>query len=146
MQTTEKTLKEIYKTGNKETREKLEAEFPTIFQTKTELEKAINYLSEKDEEVIKLRKFEKILDENDRTLAEQRLIVYIKFKNEKYIFTESDCKYRIWWNLYSFCFDDVFFSRANTNLPLALCFKNEKDATSVKDNQEILGYFKTYYL
>ena len=60
MKTSETTLREIYDISNKEVKEKMELEFPTLFKKSSILNEAISYLTEEDEEVVKLRKLEKI--------------------------------------------------------------------------------------
>ena len=89
MKTSETTLREIYDISNKEVKEKMELEFPTLFKKSSILNEAISYLTEEDEEVVKLRKLEKI-EGIDNILAEQRLVVIFKAKNEKLIFDWND--------------------------------------------------------
>ena len=51
MRTSETTLREIYDISNKEVKEKMELEFPTLFKKSSILNEAISYLTEEDEEV-----------------------------------------------------------------------------------------------
>ena len=80
---TEDLLKDLYKLGNKEVKDKLLLEHPTLFKTKLLIDEAIESLGESDEDVIKLGKLLSILDDNDRLVAEQKLIIVIKYKNLK---------------------------------------------------------------
>lgn len=150
MKTTEKTLKELYKIGNKETKEKLELEFPTLFKTKTLLDSAIEYLTEKDEEVVKLRKLE-TLTGIDNLLAEQKLVVIFKAKNEKHIFdwsNKNEYKYFIWFKMDENNFSYVNYYNWNTISAASarLCLKSADLVKELANNEEIKNYFKTYML
>ena len=148
MKTTEKTLKEIYNLGNQETKDKLEKEFPTLFKVKTLLDISIDYLTEKDEEVIKLRKLE-TLNGIDNLLAEQKLIVIFKAKNEKHIFNwdnNTEYKYFLWFYLgdnfryHSYC---GYYS-AGSCVSSHLCLKTQKLVNELKNNEEVINLFKIY--
>lgn len=148
MKTNETILREIYNIGNKEVKEKMEKEYPSLFTKTTLLDKAIEYLTEQDEEVIKLRKFQSILSEDDNILAEQKLIVIFKHKNEKYIFNWDDSneyKYYIWWKMKNeFSYSSWYYYCAFSNVPARLCLKNKKLIEELTKEQEIINYFKIY--
>lgn len=107
----------------------------------TELQKAINKLGEKDEEVIKFRKLEDLGDK-DSLLAYQKLVVIIKFLNDGWKRNGKDTFYYIWFYLNPFRFYYVYYDCGNSYVPSALCFKNEKLAEFASTNEEILGYYK----
>lgn len=149
MKTTEKTLKELYKIGNKETKDKLESEFPTIFKVKSLLETSIEYLTEQDCEVIKLRQLEKVLNENDNLLAEQKLIVIFKALNEKWIPNWNDSnekKYYIWWDMNNFSYRGWYYDYSCSTVPARLCLKSGELVGKIKNNTEIVQLFKLYML
>lgn len=64
---------------------------------------AIDYLGEKDEEVVIYRKLLKA-NIGGKVLHQQMAVCWTKALNEKHIFTESCQKHRIWWSLYPFSF------------------------------------------
>ena len=147
MRTSETTLREIYDISNKEVKEKMELEFPTLFKKSSILNEAISYLTEEDEEVVKLRKLEKI-EGIDNILAEQRLVVIFKAKNEKLIFDWNDSnqnKYYPW-----FCLGEDFrynfFYRYYTHAAVSsrLCLKSKELLLELVNQQEILELYKTY--
>ena len=149
MKTSETTLREIYDISNKEVKEKMELEFPTLFKKSSILNKAIFYLTEEDEEVVKLRKLEKI-EGIDSILAEQRLVVIFRAKNEKFIFDWNDSnqyKYYPW-----FCLGENFryydFNRyhARSLVSSRLCLKSRELLLELVNQQEILELYKTYLL
>ncbi len=147
MQTNEKILRDIYTLGNKETRDILEKEFPSFFAQKSLLTKAIEYLTEEDEEVIKLRIFETHLKETDNTLAEQKLIVIFKWKNEKFDFDWNDSsqrKYFMWFYLDNFRYDDCDYWGTISSTSTRLCLKSGKLCEELIKEQEILNYFELY--
>lgn len=149
MKTTEKILKEIYNLGNQETKSKLEKELPTLFGKKSLLETSIEYLTEKDEEVIKLRKLE-ILEGIDNLLAEQKLIIIFRAKNEKFVFdwdNSRQVKYFLWFYLgKNFRYNDYDGWAANSSTSSRLCLKNKELVEELKNNEEILELFKSYIL
>ena len=49
MKTSETTLREIYDISNKEVKEKMKLEFPTLFKKSSILNEAISYLTEVDD-------------------------------------------------------------------------------------------------
>ena len=98
---------------------------------------ALDYLGEKDEEVVTYRKMLKV-DINGKLLYQQMAICWTKALNEKHVFTEIDKKWRLWWNLYPFSFYCSFFNVAFTDVPLTLCFKNETLLKAVKNNKEFV--------
>ena len=149
MKTSETTLREIYDISNKEVKEKMELEFPTLFKKSSILNEAIFYLTEEDEEVVKLRKLEKI-EGIDSILAEQRLVVIFRAKNEKFIFDWNDSnqyKYYPW-----FCLGENFryydFNRyyARSLVSSRLCLKSRELLLELVNQQEILELYKTYLL
>lgn len=148
MKTNETTLREIYNIGNKEVKERMEKEYPSLFSKSTLLEDAIQYLTEQDEEVIKLRKFEKCLDVNDNMLAEQKLIVIFKHKNEKHIFdwdNSDEYKYYPWWYLSeNFHLCGVDCSHSGSGVSSRLCLKSRELAENLTEESEIINYFKLY--
>ena len=149
MKTSETTLREIYDISNKEVKEKMELEFPTLFKKSSILNEAIFYLTEEDEEVVKLRKLEKI-EGIDSILAEQRLVVIFRAKNEKFIFDWNDSnqyKYYPWFclgenfryvNYCNYCTGSAVSSR--------LCLKSRELLIELMNQQEILELYKTYLL
>lgn len=146
MKTSEKTLRNLYNIGDKKVREELEKEFPSIFKQQTLLQQAIDYLTEQDKEVIKLRKLEK-LEDIDNILAEQKLVVIIRWKNKKEALDWSDSnqyKYYPWFYLDDFRLSDVYCSYSNFNCSARLCFKNKSDAEEMSKNEEMLSYYKLY--
>lgn len=135
---------DLHKTGNQETKELLEKQYPKLFVKTSLLEQAIAYLSEKDEEVIKLRKLE-TLQGIDNLLAEQKLVVIFRFKNGKHIFNWRDLneqKWFLYWDLDGFrlhvaySYDVISFSSAR------LCLKTEELALELSKENEILEYYK----
>jgi hypothetical protein len=148
MKTNEATLREIYNKSNSEVKTIMEQEFPTLFKGLNLLEKAIETLSEKDEEVIKLRKLETVCEKGCNILAEQKLRVLIKWKNNGWKPNWSDSneyKYFIWWNMKENCFNgvnDYFRSAAASS---RLCFKSKEDAEKMVKNDEVISLYKQYF-
>ena len=147
MKTSETTLREIYDISNKEVKEKMELEFPTLFKKSSILNEAISYLTEEDEEVVKLRKLEKI-EGIDNILAEQRLVVIFRAKNEKPIFDCNDSnqyKHYPWFylgeNFRYFSYNDVYTRSA---VSTRLCLKSKELLLELVNQQEILELYKTY--
>ena len=149
MITSETTLREIYDISNKEVKEKMELEFPTLFKKSSILNEAISYLTEEDEEVVKLRKLEKI-EGIDNILAEQRLVVIFRAKNEKFIFDWNDnnqYKYYPWFYLgENFRYDVCFYFCSRSVVSSRLCLKSEELLLELVNQQEILELYKTYLL
>ena len=147
MKTSETTLREIYDISNKEVKEKMELEFPTLFKKSSILNEAISYLTEEDEEVVKLRKLEKI-EGIDNILAEQRLVVIFRAKNEKFIFDWNDnnqYKYYPWFYLgENFRYDNSYDYCARSNVSSRLCLKSKELLLELVNQQEILELYKTY--
>ena len=149
MKTSETTLREIYDISNKEVKEKMELEFPTLFKKSSILNEAIFYLTEEDEEVVKLRKLEKI-EGIDNILAEQRLVVIFRAKNEKFIFDWNDdnqYKYYPWFCLgenFRYFNYDSYYSGATVSS--RLCLKSRELLLELVNQQEILEFYKTYLL
>ena len=149
MKTSETTLREIYDISNKEVKEKMELEFPTLFKKSSILNKAIFYLTEEDEEVVKLRKLEKI-EGIDSILAEQRLVVIFRAKNEKFIFDWNDSnqyKYYPWFCLgKNFRFNYYDHDGTSSDVSSRLCLKSRELLLELVNQQEILELYKTYLL
>lgn len=148
MKTSETTLREIYDISNKEVKEKMELEFPTLFKKSSILNEAISYLTEEDEEVVKLRKLEKI-EGIDNILAEQRLVVIFRAKNEKFIFDWNDdnqYKYYPWFYLgENFRYDDYCdYYCTDSYVSSRLCLKSKELLLELVNQQEILELYKTY--
>jgi len=151
MNINETTLRDIYNIGNKEVKERMEKEYPSLFKKQTLLEEAIEYLTENDEEVIKLRKFEKCLDEDDNILAEQKLIVIFKHKNDRHIFNwdnDDEYKYFSWWWLQS---DDFRLRDVDRFHSISVCsprlgLKSRELAENLLKEEEIINYFKLYLI
>ena len=99
---------------------------------------ALEYLGEKDEEVRIYRKLLKTGIEG-RVLYQQMAVCWTRALNEKHIFSEKDRKYYIWWDLYPFGLISVISLVSYSNVPLALCFKNEKIARFAANNEEFRG-------
>ncbi len=106
---------------------------------------ALDYLGEKDEEVILYRKMLKY-DIGGKPLHIQMATCWNRALNEKHEFTEECQKHRIWWNLYPFGFDDSFWDSGIAFAPLALCFKNEKLAKFAGNNKEYQEICKQFVL
>ena len=147
MKTSETTLREIYDISNKEVKEKMELEFPTLFKKSSILNEAISYLTEEDEEVVKLRKLEKI-EGIDNILAEQRLVVIFKAKNEKLIFDWNDdnqYKHYPWFYLgENFRYNGYGSCYAGSVVSSRLCLKSKELLLELVNQQEILELYKTY--
>jgi len=146
MKTSEKTLRNLYNIGDKKVREELEKEFPSVFKQQTLLQQAIDYLTEQDKEVIKLRKLEK-LEGIDNILAEQKLVVIIRWKNKKEVLDWSNSnqyKYYLWFYLDNFRLNGVRYDHSLSVCSTRLCFKNKKDAEEMSKNEEMLSYYKLY--
>ena len=148
MKTSETTLREIYDISNKEVKEKMKLEFPTLFKKSSILNEAISYLTEEDEEVVKLRKLEKI-EGIDNILAEQRLVVIFKAKNEKLIFDWNDSNQNIYYPWFclgeDFRYDCYFdFYVARSFVSSRLCLKSKELLLELVNQQEILELYKTY--
>jgi len=103
----------------------------------------LDYLGEEDEEVIMYRKMLKF-DIGGKPLHTQMITCWNRALNEKHEFTEQDYKWRIWWNLYPFSFDDVNDTRSYAYVPLAFCFKNEKLAKFAGNNKEYQKLYKEF--
>lgn len=144
MKTNEKTLRELYKSGNKETRALLEKEYPALFKQTSILEQAIQYLTEEDNEVKKLRIFEG-LEGFEQETAQQKIIVIVKWKNKgTYVdFTDGLYKFYPYFYMDKFrlCTWDYFNSISL--VPARLCFKNEE--AELLQEEEVLNYYKTMY-
>ena len=147
MRTSVTTLREIYDISNKEVKEKMELEFPTLFKKSSILNEAISYLTEEDEEVVKLRKLEKI-EGIDNILAEQRLVVIFRAKNEKFIFDWNDnnqYKYYPWFYLgENFRYGSYYFYFSASFVSSRLCLKSKELLLELVNQQEILELYKTY--
>ena len=147
MKTSETTLREIYDISNKEVKEKMELEFPTLFKKSSILNEAISYLTEEDEEVVKLRKLEKI-EGIDNILAEQRLVVIFRAKNEKFIFDWNDdnqYKHYSWFYLgEDFRYDFYDYCCTRSSVSSRLCLKSKELLLELVNQQEILELYKTY--
>ena len=152
MKTSETTLREIYDISNKEVKEKMELEFPTLFKkssilNEAILNEAISYLTEEDEEVVKLRKLEKI-EGIDNILAEQRLVVIFRAKNEKFIFDWNDDnqpKHYPWFYLgEDFHYDTYCDYFTYSAVSSRLCLKSKELLLELVNQQEILELYKTY--
>ena len=147
MKTSETTLREIYDISNKEVKEKMELEFPTLFKKSSILNEAISYLTEEDEEVVKLRKLEKI-EGIDNILAEQRLVVIFRAKNEKFIFDWNDnnqYKYYPWFYLgENFRYVYYYYDYTRSFVSSRLCLKSKELLLELVNQQEILELYKTY--
>ena len=147
MKTSETTLREIYDISNKEVKEKMELEFPTLFKKSSILNEAISYLTEEDEEVVKLRKLEKI-EGIDNILAEQRLVVIFRAKNEKFIFDWNDDnqhKHYPWFYLgENFRYDVCNYCFTHSTVSSRLCLKSKELLIELVNQQEILELYKTY--
>lgn len=137
-----KIVKELHKMGNAEVKEKLEKEFPEVFQT-SELEKAIEKLGEKDKEVIKLRKLQS-LEDIESNLAYQKLVVIIKSLNDGWIRKEEDYFYYPWFYVDKFRLRFVAVQCSRSLVGAPLFYKSEELAQEALDKPEILGYYKTY--
>lgn len=137
-----KIVKELYKIGNTEVKQKLEKEFPEAFQT-TELEKAIEKLGEKDKEIIKLRKLQS-LEDIESNLAYQKLVVIIKSLNDGWIRKKGDYFYYPWFNVDEFRLYYVHAYYSSSFVGAPLFYKSEELAQEALENPEILGYYKTY--
>jgi len=144
----ENLIKEIYNIGNEETKRKLEKEYPNLFK-KSLLEQAINHLTEKDEEVIKLRKLE-TLEGIDNLIAEQKLVIIYKFKNDGWVaeFKTGNTKnHFIWWDLSKekiSCYH-CHCSYSNSNVPASLCLKSSELCKELGNNEEVTELANTYY-
>jgi hypothetical protein len=110
-------------------------DFQDITDKTNNFKDVLDYLGEKDEEVLLYRKMLKA-DINGKPLYTQMLICWNRALNEKQEFKEDDYKWRIWWNLYPFGFCGVDCYLSYTDVPLALCFKNEKLARFAGNNKE----------
>lgn len=137
---------DLHKVGNKAVKEKLEKDYPQLFVKTTMLEDAIKYLTEKDEEVIKLRKLE-TLQGIDNLVAEQKIVVIFKHLNEKHIFdwkNYDETKYTIWWNMEDFSY--YYFNYWNYYCYASARFvlKNLELVNKVKESQECISYFKEF--
>jgi len=144
MKTTEKTITEIYNLGNQEIKEKLQKEFPSLFKTTTELEKAIQNLGETDKEVIKLKKLD-FLEDDDKLLVYQKLVTITKYLNNSWVRKEGETYYYPWFYLNTFRLNGVGDRSECSNAPSALCFKSEEVAQYAADNQEIFEYYKIVF-
>lgn len=105
----------------------------------------LDYLGEKDEEVIMYRKMLKS-DIGGKPLYTQMATCWNRALNEKHEFTESCQKHRIWWNLYPFSFSSGSYDRSVANVPRALCFKNERLAKHTGNNKEYQEICKQFLL
>ena len=147
MKTSETTLREIYDISNKEVKEKMKLEFPTLFKKSSILNEAISYLTEEDEEVVKLRKLEKI-EGIDNILAEQRLVVIFRAKNEKFIFDWNDnnqYKYYPWFYLgENFRYVYYYYDCTRSFVSSRLYLKSKELLLELVNQQEILELYKTY--
>jgi hypothetical protein len=106
------------------------------------LRKKIKELSEKDEAVIKLRKLEKVCEEGCNILAEQKLIVLTKWKNNGWKPNWKDSneyKYFIWWNMENNCFYDVDSYYRGAVASSRLCFLR------IEDCEEAVNKFAHIY-
>lgn len=97
----------------------------------------LGYLGEKDEEVVIYRKLLKA-DIGGKVLYQQMAVCWTRALNEKHIFTETDKKWRIWWNLYPFGFCGSDWAGSFTFVPLAFCFKSETLLKSAISNEEFV--------
>lgn len=137
---------DLHKVGNKEVKEKLEKDYPQLFVKTTMLEDAIKYLTEKDEEVIKLRKLE-TLQGIDNLVAEQKIVVIFRHLNEKHIFdwkNYDEKKYTIWWNMGDFSYYNYCNWNGNCNVSARFVLKNLDLVNKVEESQECIGYFKEF--
>ena len=146
MNTNEDILRAIYDKSESEVKSIMEKEFPTLFKVKTLLEQAIVALSETDCEVTKLRKLETVCEEGCNILAEQKLIVIYKWKNNGWKPNWKDAneyKYYIWWNMKDNCFDDVNDYDCVADASSRLCFKSR--ALAEKASKILEKQFMNYY-
>lgn len=145
---TEDLLKDLYKLGNKEVKDKLELEHPTLFKTKLLIDEAIEALGESDKDVIKLGKLLSILDDNDRLVAEQKLIIVIKYKNNGWVADFDDNKqgkYYVWFYLgVNFCYYRWNYCISYSNVPASLCLKNKELCKELANNEEVVNYYNLY--
>lgn len=138
---------DLHKVGNKAVKEKLEKDYPQIFVKPTMLEDAIKYLTEKDEEVIKLRKLE-TLQGIDDLVAQQKIVVIFRHLNEKHVFdwnNSNEYKYFIWWDMEDFSYYDRY-DRWNHSCHTSARFalKSSDLVSKVKESKECIGYFKQF--
>lgn len=103
----------------------------------------LDYLGEKDKEVILYRKILKS-GIDGIILYTQMVVCWNRALNEKYEFTEEDYKYRIWWSLYPFGFCGVNGFRSFAVVPLAFCFKSKKLANFAGNNKEYQKLYKGF--
>lgn len=101
----------------------------------TNFKAVLDYLGEDDKEVILYRKMLKS-EINGKPLQIQMAICWNRALNEKYEFKQEDKKWRIWWNLYPFGFNCSVWFESSTDVPLALCFKNQELADFAGNNKE----------
>lgn len=114
------------------------------------LQDCINYLGEKDQEVINLRQLEKV-DISDYILANQQAICIIKALNGDWTPNwedSSEYKYYIWWNMQTnnFSYDYYIYWISSSNVSARLCLKSSKLCQEIGKNKEFVKIFKSFML
>jgi len=148
---TEEQIKNLHEYGNDSTQDFLEDKFPNLFKEETKIDsliKAINYLGEEDEEVVKLRSLGTI--GLSKYIAEQSLVVWFRAVNEKHEFDWSENskenKYFGWWTIEDTKarFSSVFYYVSYAYTSLRLCTKTKEQYLELKDNKEFCSLMETY--
>jgi len=113
----------------------------------TILNEAIYYLTEEDEEVLKLRKLEKI-EGIENIIAEQKLVIIFRAKNDDWTPNWNDSnqyKFYPWFYLGdNFRYRSYFAYCARSGVSSRLCVKSKEILIELMSEKEILDLYETY--